>query len=205
MDYTWASHGYDVPRALALLHSIHRSIIAFPGFLPNIEFTMSLGDWPGDNEGKWPIWVLTRHVDEPDKWVMPDFGYWSWPLDVIGEYTQVRNDIRENEPDWNQKIKKAVWRGSTKTNKMREDLVRVSQDEAWSDIREVKWLNMTTVTEDSVDLILSMADHCNYQYVVHTEGQRIRKNVCAEHVTNPKQDILTLAAVNTSSTASPYQ
>jgi hypothetical protein len=70
---------------------------------------MSLGDWPGDPDGKWPIWVLTRHKDEYDKWTMPDFGYWSWPLDVVGDYTQFRHDVRENELSWKENTRMAAW------------------------------------------------------------------------------------------------
>jgi hypothetical protein len=74
--------------------------------------------------------------------VMPDFGYWSWPIDVIGEYTQVRQDIIENEPEWTKKVPKAVWRGSTKTNVLREALVNVSKGRSWSDVEEISWENV---------------------------------------------------------------
>jgi hypothetical protein len=177
IDYKWAKHGYDLPRALALLHQIHRAIVAYAGSLPNIEFSMSLGDWPGDPDAKWPVWVLTRHVDEQDKWVMPDFGYWSWPLDVVGDYTQVRNDIRENEVPWEEKAKKAVWRGATNTNKLREDLVRVSEDRIWSDVHAVRWVSMTAMDEESRRRSLTMTDHCNYQFLIHTEGKSLSKKL----------------------------
>jgi hypothetical protein len=151
---------------------MHRAIVAYSGPLPNIEFSMVLGDWPGDSEiHRYPVWVLTRFTTEEDKWVMPDFGYWSWPLDVVGEYSQVRRDIRENEPDWKEKIPKAVWRGSAQTNDLRKDLIEVSKDHGWSDIKEIIWENMTTLAAGMEDISLSMPEHCDYQYVVHTEGK----------------------------------
>ena len=174
----WADHGYDVPRAIALLQQIHRSIIGYQGVLPNVEFTISLGDWPKDPHDKWPIWVLTRHKQEFDKWVVPDFGYWSWPLGVLGDYTQFRRDVEENEVSWKDKIKKVVWRGSVKTNKLREDLVAKSQGRAWSDIHEVQWLNITTMEEKSSKRSLTMVDHCNYQFAVHTEGKASSLEKC---------------------------
>jgi hypothetical protein len=154
-----------------LLYQIHRAIIAYQGPLPNIEFTIALGDWPGDPDGKWPVWVLCRNKEESNKWVIPDFGYWSWGLDPIGDYTQVRNDIAENQVHWAEKIKKAVWRGATHTNGLRKDLIQASQDQPWSDIHAMKWINMTHMDEESYRRSLTMSDHCNYQFLVHTEGK----------------------------------
>jgi hypothetical protein len=114
--------------------------------------------------------VLTRHITEEDKWVMPDFGYWSWPIDVIGEYSQVRRDIIENEPEWFKKVPKAVWRGSTKTNVIREVLVNASKGKSWSDVHAISWENQTHMALGMDELSLSMPEHCNYQYVLHTEG-----------------------------------
>jgi len=166
VDALWASHGWDVPRALALVQSIHRSVVAYPDAIPNIEFSVCLGDWPGDPSASWPLWVLTRSKKEEEKWVMPDFGYWSWPNDLIGEYTQIRGDIHENEPVWDKKLSRAVWRGATVTNKLRDDLVRVTRGKSWSDVHEIDWQNGT-----SMEILgLSMPEHCDYQFVIHTEG-----------------------------------
>lgn len=132
---------------------------------------MGLGDWPGDKSGQLPLWVLTRHSADDEKWVMPDFGYWSWPLDVVGDYTQVRRDIRENEKEWQRKVPKAVWRGASATNELRESLLNESEGKPWSDVKEIVWENRTTLAPGMAELSLSMSEHCNYQYVVHTEGE----------------------------------
>jgi hypothetical protein len=142
---------------------------------------MSLGDWPGDPDGTHPIWVLTRHVNEQDKWVIPDFGYWSWPLEIIGDYTQFRMDVHENEVTWEEKIPKAAWRGATNTNRLREDLMRVSKGRSWSDIHAIGWVNMTTMDEESQKRSLTMTDHCNYRFLIHTEGElysHLRLEIC---------------------------
>lgn len=103
---------------------------------------------------------------------MPDFGYWSWPLDVVGEYTQVRTQIRSLEDGLSFADKKplVVWRGSTQTNLLREYLVNNTRDKTWSDIHEIEWLNMTTMMPGHEELSISMPEHCAYQFVVHTEG-----------------------------------
>ncbi|KAF2401047.1 hypothetical protein EJ06DRAFT_556497 [Trichodelitschia bisporula] len=167
VDTNWADHGWDIPRALAILHSIHRAVLSSRAErIPNIEFAVSVGDWPGDPIDEHPIWVLTRHRDQPNKWVMPDFGFWSWPIDFIGEYTQVRRDIEENEPAWDNKDTRLVWRGATKTNALREALVRVSKGKAWSDVQEIKWNDEELMKQTA----LSIPEHCNYRFVAHTEG-----------------------------------
>jgi len=158
----------DVPRALSLLHSIHRAIIASPEDIPNIEFAFCLSDWPNDLEHRYPLWVLTRHVNEDEeKWVMPDFGYWSWPGPFMGEYSKLRSEIFENEPTtWEQKKPMAIWRGATTTNDLRKKLVEVSQGKKWADIKAIDWAQKETLDKDGV----SIPEHCNYQYVIHTEG-----------------------------------
>lgn len=105
---------------------------------------------------------------------MPDFGYWSWPLDVVGEYTQVRTEIRALEEGLRFEDKKplVVWRGSTKTNILREYLVNGTIGKSWSDIQAIEWLNMTTMLPGHDELSISMPDHCAYQFAVHTEGNQ---------------------------------
>jgi len=104
---------------------------------------------------------------------MPDFGYWSWPLDVVGEYTQVRTEIRalEEELKFEDKKPLVVWRGSTRTNILREYLVNGTVGKSWSDIQAIEWRNMTTMMPGDEELSISMPDHCAYQFVLHTEGK----------------------------------
>jgi hypothetical protein len=170
IDAHWAKHGMDLPRALALLQSIHRAIIAYPGTLPNVEFSMCLSDWPADPDHIYPLWVLTRNANDKEKWVMPDFGYWSWPGEFMGEYTKLRREITENEPVWEKKIPKAVWRGATTTNKLREALVAKSKNKSWADVQVIDWSNNKTLEEFG----LTIPQHCNYQFVLHSEGKHFR-------------------------------
>jgi len=163
----WADHGMDFPRALAILHSIQRAIVASPSPAPNVEFSVNLGDWPGDPRNEHPHWVLTRLADgDHDKWVMPDFGYWSWPGPFMGEYSKLRAEIAANEGAWDRKKPKAVWRGATTTNDIRGRLVKATRGKAWSDVQAINWAEKATLDEFG----LSVPEHCDYQYVLHTEG-----------------------------------
>jgi hypothetical protein len=107
---------------------------------------------------------------------MPDFGYWAWPLDLVGGYEQIRAEIVANENEskssqgWNEKIPKLVWRGAVKTNKLRETLVSVTRGKTWADAQGMRWKNRTHVSEWDVANAISMVDHCAYQFVVQTEG-----------------------------------
>lgn len=93
---------------------------------------------------------------------MPDFGYWSWPNNNMGEYSEVRREIRDTEPVWNDKKPLAVWRGAPVTNPLRGALIKASEGKSWSDIKAIDWTNQAN--------FLTMPEHCQYQYVVHTEG-----------------------------------
>ncbi|QDS69153.1 hypothetical protein FKW77_010495 [Venturia effusa] len=158
----WEAARRDVPRALAILHSIQRAIHAHPGELPNIEFSMCLGDVASRPEEVHAVWALAKLREQEEQWIMPDFGYWSWPNDNMGEYSQVRREIRDTEPAWNDKRPLAVWRGAPATNPLREDLIKVSEGKSWSDVKAIDWANQ--------DNFLTMPEHCHYQYVIHTEG-----------------------------------
>jgi len=169
IDAKWAPHGKDVSRALAILHSIQRSIVAAPSKLPNIEFSFCLSDWPGDAEHKYPLWVLTRFTtDDYEKWVMPDFGYWSWPGQFMGEYSRLRSEIMDNEQGWDQKKPQAVWRGATVTNDLRTKLVKVAKGKKWADVLPIQWDKPGSLAKG-----LTVPEHCDYQYLMHTEGKNI--------------------------------
>jgi hypothetical protein len=172
----------DFPRGLAILHSIHRAIVASPSRVPNVEFSVNLGDWPGDPRNEHPHWVLTRFADgDHDKWVMPDFGYWSWPGPFMGEYSKLRAEIAANEVAWAGKKPKAVWRGATTTNDIRGLLVKATRGKAWSDVQAINWAEKSTLDEFG----LSVPEHCDYQYVLHTEGLFFRSFGNIRQLTRP--------------------
>lgn len=145
-----------------MLGSIHRAISAYHGPIPNIEFSFSVEDIADIDNIKKPLWVMTRRAEEEYQWMMPDFGYWSWDMEVLGSYEQIRQEMADKLEPFEQKKKAALWRG-VKLNKLREDLLAVTTGKPWADVKEIIWgPEMTDV--------IRMADHCHYQYLVQTEG-----------------------------------
>lgn len=162
---------YDTSRALAILHAIHRAIITSPEPLPNTEFSFTVADVVPDPEEKHnPIWGLARKEEDEEIWLMSDFGYWSWPLDLVGGYDEVRREIAEAEMDFTHKKHQAVWRGAVATNGHREELIRVTENKEWADVKAIVWAGVSELNPEDNAKALSMPQHCQYQFVIHTEG-----------------------------------
>jgi hypothetical protein len=176
LQETILENEYDTSRALAILHSLHRAIVTSPEPLPNTEFSFTVADVVPDPEEKHnPIWGLARKEEDEEIWLMSDFGYWSWPLDLVGAYDEVRREIAEAEVDFVKKKKQAVWRGAVATNEHREELIKVTENKEWADVKAIVWAGVSELNpEDSVKA-LSMPQHCQYQFVIHTEGTHRRK------------------------------
>ncbi|CAI6339598.1 unnamed protein product [Periconia digitata] len=163
--------GFMISRALGTLQQIDRALKASPEPLPNIEFSFVVGDLPDTEHAHHTVWALSRLAVDEEMWLMPDFGYWSWPLDLVGNYEQIRTEIKANEVDWAQKIPKALWRGAVKTNPVRSKLLKATRGKKWADVQEVKWKNRTDVAAGSASSAMSMVDHCKHQFLIHTEGR----------------------------------
>jgi hypothetical protein len=161
-------------RALAILNAINRAILATQENIPDIEFSISISDVADPSHKKRSIWALSRRSGEVEKWVVSDFGYWSWPLGMIGEYTQFLSQVKETEKGWETKIPKIVWRGAAGTNSIRKDLLAVTKGQEWADVEEVFWKSATELKAGSVETALTMPQHCNYQFVMQTEGTAVR-------------------------------
>lgn len=155
-------------RLFATLDSIHRALVAFPDRrqLPNCEFVISWGDRPALGV---PVWAYTKR-DTPDyynTWLMPDFGFFSWPEPKTGAYNEVRRAVERMEANlaFEKKVPKLVWRGAP-LNEDRGKLLNSSKDKDWADIRSLNW-------EDGEDLKknhLTLAEHCRYMFIAHASG-----------------------------------
>ncbi|KAH7396181.1 glycosyl transferase family 90-domain-containing protein [Pyrenochaeta sp. MPI-SDFR-AT-0127] len=163
--------GYQRPRFLATLHQLNRAITSSPFSIPCIEFSFVVDDIPDESHTPHPIWAFSRHVSlDREIWPMPDFGYWSWPLELVGEYGQIRSEMMTREVDWDTKVPKVFWRGALKTNKeIRGALLEATKGKEWADVEEVTWKNRDHVSDKST--ALSITEHCKYQFLVHTEGR----------------------------------
>jgi hypothetical protein len=184
--YIIAVRGEVYRRHYATLAAIHRALITTPSYtddpIPNIEFTFNVDDVA---PAGLPQWTYARKVDELDSWLMPDFGFWSWPETKVGSYDEVQqkaiamehgikgsmsiksDKIATNGPyDWKHKVSKVMWRGATMGLEVRERLINVTKNKSWADVKELNWHDTESMTHD----LKSMAQHCQYRYLVHTEG-----------------------------------
>jgi hypothetical protein len=155
---------------LAILNAINRAVLASQEPVPNIEFSFSISDVADPSRNRKTIWALSRRAEEEEKWVMSDFGYWSWPLNVVGEYGELRSQIQDQEVGWTNKVPKALWRGAAGTNALRKALLKITRNQQWADVKEVFWKSATELKDSSVGVALTMPQHCGYQYLLHTEG-----------------------------------
>ncbi len=144
------------PAALALLH---QSLITAREPLPNVEFCIGLEDW--GSRGKFS---LDRGPGDEEVWLMPDYGWWSWP-EHVGSYGDIRMrmDNVERATPWEQKVSKLFWRGSIKVGTAdRESLLQTAAGHAWNDVKVVNW-------DNPVDAV-SMEDHCKWKFQGFPEG-----------------------------------
>lgn len=97
---------------------------------------------------------------------MPDFGYWAWPTDPVGAYQDVRNQmgVREKAQKFSEKKAKVVWRGAPLTEQ-RQALIKQWHGKPWSDIEPFDWDDPEIAKK-----FVIMPDHCQWQFVLHTEG-----------------------------------
>jgi hypothetical protein len=159
-------------RGLATLLAINRAITTSPEPLPNIEFTFSVDDWLPPA----PQWALARKASDAQTWLMPDFGFWSWPETKVGSYGEVQEKALEMETlatnpsgkiwSWPDKVPKLLWRGATMGLELREKLLEVSKGREWADVKTLDWHNKESTDKD----LKSMAEHCQYKFLVNTAG-----------------------------------
>ncbi|KAI9047234.1 hypothetical protein LZ554_008688 [Drepanopeziza brunnea f. sp. 'monogermtubi'] len=153
-------------RGLASLHALHRALLTSPEPLPNIEFTMLVADIA---ESASPRWAYSREKFMTSLWLMPDFGYWSWPEPKIGSYgeVQMRAEQMDAKVPWSRKIDKLIWRGASMDLLVRQQLVNASEGKDWADVKIMVWDDDAQgKTHDA----MKMDEHCQYKFVAHTEG-----------------------------------
>lgn len=156
-------------RASATLNALNRALAAVPEpqRLPNIEFIFSSHD---DASGPEPMWVYSKRDKDTDLWLMPDFGYWSWPETKVGAYKDVRRRIAtvDDGLGFREKREELLWRGNVNTApKLRGKLFRATRDKHWASVREIHWSDKKDVERNFVPI----EDHCRYMFLAHVEGR----------------------------------
>ncbi|ATZ52635.1 hypothetical protein BCIN_08g02930 [Botrytis cinerea B05.10] len=162
--YIIDTSGKIYSRGIATLHALHRAMLTSPEPLPNIEFTMNVDD---KMEGH-PQWLYARVAKNQETWLMPEYGFWSWPETKIGSYgeMQMKAILTESEWPWSRKIDKLLWRGATMNLEVRKKFVNVTEGKAWADVKTLDWHNEGSMKND----LKSMDEHCQYKFLAHTEG-----------------------------------
>lgn len=178
-------HFGDMPntfsRGKATLFSLNRALSAFPDrhLLPAIEFIFTTDDFRDRLGGS--IWAYSKRDEDEDVWLMPDFGYWSWPEVQIGPYREVRRRIAavddgEVAPDgvvipglaFADKKKQLVWRGSVATApEIRNQLIETTRGKSWASVHILNWDN----EENLRNFLLPMEEHCRYMFLAQVEGR----------------------------------
>jgi hypothetical protein len=89
-------------------------VITSPELLPDVEFVIKTSDAPQGGDDEHPLWVLDRTKSQEEVWLMPDYGFYSWPEPKVGGMVEVRDKTAEREASltWDSKISKAFWRGA---------------------------------------------------------------------------------------------
>ncbi len=111
-------------------------------------------------------------------WLLPDFGFWSWPETKVGSYLEVQRkarDMEEGSPaneayTWERKKEVLFWRGATMGLPLREDFIAKTKEKSWADVEALQWHNDDSMNKD----FTSMDEHCQYKYLAHTEGNSTR-------------------------------
>lgn len=72
---------------------------------------------------------------------------------------------------WQNKIPKAIWRGTTTFNsphnpQLRQNLLRMAKDKEWADVEALKWVDSGRNASNA----LPIEEFCRYKYVLYTEG-----------------------------------
>jgi hypothetical protein len=164
--YVIDKSGEIYSREIATLHALHRAILTSPEPLPNIEFAFNTDD----RIPSVPLWGYARREEDTHIWLIPDFGYWSWPETKVGSMREVQMKAAwaETNDGWtfSHKIKKLLWRGATMGLPLRENFIEATRDKPWADVKAIDWHNNSSMHDD----LKSIDEHCQYRYLAHTEG-----------------------------------
>ena len=158
----------------AILHAIHRAMMTSPAVLPNAEIVLNCWDKAVETGA---LWALTRAEPATNvTWLMPDFGFWSWPEPKTGAFTEIRRKAvaMEESADENpsgiawsreRKIPKLLWRGAL-IGGLRQGLVDKTKGQDWADVELITWADKEGIARKRKDT----DEHCQYKFLAYTEG-----------------------------------
>ncbi|PWN49219.1 hypothetical protein IE53DRAFT_156694 [Violaceomyces palustris] len=147
-------------RINAALGLLQQSVITSRERLPDVEFCLSTNDW-----GSMGKMSLDRAPYLEDVWLMPDYGWYSWPEPGVGSYSELREKTLrvERSTKWEEKIPKLFWRGNMGVGTAdRESMLGVSEKYEWNDAKPLDW--------GKPEEIVPMEDHCKWKFHGFPEG-----------------------------------
>lgn len=107
---------------------------------------------------------------------MPHFSSWSWPVEYVGPFDEALDKIEKIERDlkWDEKISKAVWRGTAWFNPdwnmgLRPKLLEVTEGKEWADVQ------LWGQGQEEKNNTIGIDEFCRYKYIVYAE-------VCEEYL-----------------------
>jgi hypothetical protein len=159
-------------RSHATLHNLHRAVVGAREPIPNIEFSIKINDKIDltEEHPNTTVWNFNRPVADKameQVWLIPDFNFWAYPrvAEAYGDFQRQAIELYDN---YEKKIPKLVWRGTTDFNpEIRLKLIEQSEGKPWSDVHKVA---EGVDDEENTKWRINMPDHCKYKYAVHTEG-----------------------------------
>ncbi|KAJ5293232.1 uncharacterized protein N7443_009185 [Penicillium atrosanguineum] len=165
--YIIAKEGSIWSREIATLAAINRALVSSPEPLPNVEFAFNTDDRIDEAA----LWGYARRSEDDLIWLIPDFGYWSWPEIKAGSTKEILMKVESAEKQdgliWSTKIQQLLWRGVARMGpEIRDKLLEVTSGKSWADVKELGWGDPASMKND----YKTMPQHCDYQYVVQTEG-----------------------------------
>nr|XP_018999118.1 uncharacterized protein I203_08319 [Kwoniella mangroviensis CBS 8507]OCF62579.1 hypothetical protein I203_08319 [Kwoniella mangroviensis CBS 8507] len=182
--YVKGFYGGINTRTQAAMAAVYGALLTSTEPLPDIDFVIQTSD---AGSGSHPRFALDREEGQRNLWLMPDFGFFSWPEPGVGAYSEVRSKALEYEhslglrldnhlnvlhDSWENKTQKLFWRGAPMVE-VRHDLLRASKDQSWADVKELNW---GAVNQDEDERkqnngdLRTPAEHCQYAFLAQVEG-----------------------------------
>lgn len=92
----------------------------------------------GDATDELPLMVLDRLEKQNHLWLMPDFGFGSWPEPKVGYYPEVVRKAQDfdRKMSWEEKVPQLFWKGALLIP-LRRKLFDLARQYSWGKIEEV--------------------------------------------------------------------
>ncbi|KAL8286316.1 hypothetical protein RQP46_004804 [Phenoliferia psychrophenolica] len=140
-------------RNQAVLASLYEAVSTSPEPIKDVEFWFRWGSTISRNKG----------VGER-MWLLPDFGFWSWPEPRVNGWSDYRRRAMsvDSRMPWHLKFDKLFWRGNLLSD-FRKELYELAKGFEWNDVKALKWRTLEGRIE--------MEDHCKHRYLASIEGK----------------------------------